>query len=117
MDQHLPIAVIQGVDFDRRTDRANQALGAPEPGDPPPTVLGIYFADRDAVGILYTGYSDCLGHPVYEYRVVTVHAGATDEETLWVAHVVVDDFKATEAANFRVGDVQRLVLEPIEEPG
>ncbi|HRX85015.1 MAG TPA: GEVED domain-containing protein, partial [Phycisphaerae bacterium] len=38
-------------------------------GDLPPTVLGVYFADRDTVGIIPTGYSDCLGHPVYEYRV------------------------------------------------
>ena len=34
-----------------------------------PTVLGLYFAPRDAVEIVSMGYQDCLGHEVFEYFV------------------------------------------------
>lgn len=37
--------------------------------DPPPTALGIYFAPADAVRMEFMGYTDCLGHLVYEYVV------------------------------------------------
>lgn len=56
-----------------------------------------------------------FGLGIFEYKVLEVHGGESKDETIWVAHVIVDDFKATEAASFNVGDRHRLVLEPIEE--
>lgn len=37
--------------------------------DPPPTVIGLYFAPVEAVQIVPLDMVDCLGHPVYEYKV------------------------------------------------
>jgi len=38
-------------------------------GDPPPTVLGVYFASPEAVAIVPTGLVDCFGHALYMYTV------------------------------------------------
>ncbi len=50
----------------------SEAAPACPPGieyDPPPLVLGLYFAPVQAVQIVGLDMVDCLGHPVYEYRV------------------------------------------------
>ncbi len=56
-----------------------------------------------------------FGLAIFEYRVTQVHAGESEAPVLWIAHIAVQDFKGTEAANFEVGDKHRLVLEPVEK--
>lgn len=56
-----------------------------------------------------------FGLAVFEYRVTETHAGDVSTDTLWIAHIAVQDFKGTESASFDIGDTQRLVLEPIEK--
>ena len=56
-----------------------------------------------------------FGLAIFEYRIMAAHSGEVDGDSLWIAHIAVQDFNPTEAASYNVGDTHRLVLEPIEK--
>ena len=57
-------------------------------------------------------YPECLG--IYRYRALSGDGPVEDEADVWVAHLVMKGRKRTEAADYQVGDLYELTLEPLD---